>query len=124
MAFDSNRRAKALLVLLPSWLTVIFRVVQLRDSDFISSGHRHESTTRNIPELGISTENLRLGVPIADENTTFNRSAIGAPVSNLSARNRGFHTYPTGHYQNENSELAARLKAEADLALRSRDHTA
>jgi hypothetical protein len=33
--------------------------VQLRDSDFIGSAHRHELTTRNIPELGICGNKVR-----------------------------------------------------------------
>ena len=38
------------LLLLRSWLPGIFRVQQLRALDFIGSGNRYQSTTRNIPD--------------------------------------------------------------------------
>jgi hypothetical protein len=52
----------------PIWLAGIFQVKQLRAPGFISVGHRQKPTTRNIPELGISTDNLRLGISKDDQN--------------------------------------------------------
>src|ERR1700751_4325823 len=40
----------------------IFRVQQLHALDFIGCGHRYESTTRNIPELGIWP-----GIPLTED---------------------------------------------------------
>jgi hypothetical protein len=63
-------------------MTGIFRVELLRALDFIGSEHRRESTTRNIPELGISEnkvsselavnrrESLKGTTPIRLETTT------------------------------------------------------
>ena len=50
---------QTLLLHLPIWRTVIFRADLLRSYDFIGSEHRRESTTRNIPELGISCNFIR-----------------------------------------------------------------
>jgi hypothetical protein len=47
-ALDSSRAVIQLLLMLPRWLAGIFRVQQLRALDFIGSGNRYESTTRNI----------------------------------------------------------------------------
>jgi hypothetical protein len=46
-------------MVLPSLMTGIFRVELLRAPDFVGSGHWHESTTRNIPELGIWGNKVR-----------------------------------------------------------------
>ena len=52
-----SAKGKTLLPQLQFWRTIIFRVDLLRTLDFIGSEHRRQSTTRNIPELGISAEN-------------------------------------------------------------------
>src|SRR4029077_17397543 len=53
-ALEILPKSNTLLLLRPSWMPGIFRVQQLHALDFIGSGKRYESTTRNIPELGIS----------------------------------------------------------------------
>ena len=64
---QNERKSNILLQRRPIWLAGIFRVKQLRAPGFISVGHRQEPTTRNIQELGISTENLRLGISKDDQ---------------------------------------------------------
>src|ERR1700746_1630380 len=52
-AFEKWSNGNPLLQLRPRSASGIFRAHQLCPTVFMSFGHRHECTTRNIPELGI-----------------------------------------------------------------------
>jgi hypothetical protein len=62
MALDSNRTVRHLCCSYSIWMPALFRVDLPPNPDFRGPEHRCESTTRNIPELGISENKVHLGL--------------------------------------------------------------
>jgi len=68
------------LLLQPSCLPGIFRAEQLHAPEFISSGCQHGSTTRDIPELGIS-ESILLTEYFPNLPSTLSQAVCGTYAS-------------------------------------------